>query len=74
MRLQCGPRCKPLGGAEARGSESACADSDGPKGAEVCDAAACKAHSNPVDIDESSHQDLVELARCRSDLSQHLLA
>ena len=32
MRLQCGPRCEPLGGAEARGSESACADSDGPKG------------------------------------------
>ena len=26
-------------------------------------------HSNPVDIDESSHPGLVELARCRSDLS-----
>jgi hypothetical protein len=25
-------------------------------------------HSNPVDIDESSHQGLVELVRCRSDL------
>ena len=39
-------------------------------------------HSNPVDIDASSHQGLVELARCRSDpstgsgqaLSFHLLA
>ena len=31
-------------------------------------------HSNPVDIDESSHQGLVELGRCRSDLSFHLLA
>jgi hypothetical protein len=28
----------------------------------------------PVDIDESSHQGLAELARCRSDLSFHLLA
>ena len=26
-------------------------------------------HSNPVDIDDSSHPGLVELARCRSDLS-----
>ena len=31
-------------------------------------------HSNPVDIDASSQQGLVELAHCRSDLSQHLLA
>ena len=31
-------------------------------------------HSNPVDIDGSSHQGLVELARCRSDLSLRLLA
>ena len=31
-------------------------------------------HSNPVDIDASSHVGLVELARCRSDLSFHLLA
>ena len=31
-------------------------------------------HSNPVDIDGSSHQGLVELVRCRSDLSFHLLA
>ena len=30
--------------------------------------------SNPVDIDEPSHQGLVELARCRYDLSLHLLA
>ena len=30
--LVCGPRCEPLSGAEARGSESADADSDGPKG------------------------------------------
>ena len=27
--LVCGPRCEPLSGAEARGCESACADSDG---------------------------------------------
>ena len=31
-------------------------------------------YSNPVDIDESSHQGLVELGRCRSDLSLRLLA
>ena len=31
-------------------------------------------HSNRVDIDVSSHQGLVEIARCRSDLSLRLLA
>ena len=31
-------------------------------------------HPNSVDIDDSNHQGLVELARRRSDLSFHLLA
>ena len=30
--LVCGPGCEPFSGAVARGSESACADPDGPKG------------------------------------------
>ena len=31
-------------------------------------------HSDPVDMSVSSHQGLVELVCCRSDLSFHLLA
>lgn len=64
-----GPKCEPLSVAEARGSVSAGADWDGPKGRSSATPQPARPILCRVGIDDSSHQRLVELPRCRSDLS-----
>ena len=79
--LVCGPRCEPLSGAEARGSESADADSDGPKGRSSATPRPARLIPIPWTSTRRATKGLVD-ARCRSDpstgsgqaLSQHLLA